>query len=184
MGVNKQTQIFYKHNVTDGAFTGTINDGENTGGYVWRNKADDADLSTTSTTDDGTVGVNKDAGPNVTGIKNVFRQIRKEHEDGEGVKALDAYPATILPLLTFASVDDAKTAIMPSATTDLYDLHCDRQEWALVGDTGLKLTRDHNIENNSSNDAHAVVLEAAIQATNGGWITEGSVVTDSTDHIF
>ena len=129
-------------------------------------------------------GVNKDAGPNVTGIKNVFRQIRKEHEDGEGVKALDAYPATILPLLTFASVDDAKTAIMPSATTDLYDLHCDRQEWALVGDTGLKLTRDHNIENNSSNDAHAVVLEAAIQATNGGWITEGSVVTDSTDHIF
>ena len=168
MGVNKDTKIFYLHNVTEGAFTGTIGTNEaNDVTYTWRNKADDADKVI------------------LDDIGLVFKDIRQEH--GKDPNTKDDYPETILPLIVHASVDAAKAAIFDAAVLTAYDTHCDNVSWALVdGDKGLKMTRDWKIENDPSADGHYAQFKTAMDGrwANDTYLKLGGIMVDSTDHLF
>ena len=168
MGVNKDTKIFYLHNVTEGAFTGTQGTNEASDvTYTYRNKADDADVVYTDE------------------IGLVFWDIRQEH--GKDPNTKDDYPETILPLVVHASVDAAKAAIFDAAVLTAFDTHCDNVQWALVdGDKGLKMTRDWKIEYDASADDHYKQFKDAMDSrwASGTYGLDGAFLVDSTDHIF
>ena len=166
MGVLKNTKIFYLHNVTEGAFTGTKGTNEaNDVTYTWRNKADDADKVI------------------LDDIGLVFKDIRQEH--GKDPNTKDDYPETILPLIVHASVDAAKAAIFDAAVLTAYDTHCDNISWALVDDDkGLKMTRDWKIEYDPSADSHLTQFKTAMDGrwANDTYLKLGGIMVDSTDH--
>ena len=169
MGVNKNTKIFYLHNVTDGAFTGAITTGEEDGEktFTFRNKADDADVVIKWS------------------VNTVFYTIRAEH--GKDPNTKDDYPETILPLIVHASVDAAKAAIFDAAVLTAYDTHCDNVSWALVdGDKGLKMTRDWKIETDPTAESHDTQLKTAMDGrwANDTYLKIGGIITDSDSHLF
>ena len=168
MGVLKDTKIFYLHNVTEGAFTGTQGTNEASDvTYTYRNKADDADKVM------------------LDEIGLVFKDIRQEH--GKNPNTKDDYPETILPLIVHASVDAAKAAIFDAAVLTAYDTHCDNVSWALVdGDKGLKMTRDWKVENDPSADSHLTQFKAAMDSRwdSDTYLKLGGIMVDSTDHLF
>ena len=171
MGVLKDTKIFYLHNVTEGAFTGTVGvapeESKGVKTFTYRNKANDADIE-----------ILDDMGL-------VFKEIRQEH--GKTPNTKDAYPETILPLIVHASADAAKAAIFDAAVLTAYDTHCDNVSWALVdGDKGLKMTRDWKIEMDPTADSHYTQFRNAM---NPRWETyeylkNGGILTDSDSHLF
>ena len=170
MGVLKDTKIFYLHNVTEGAFTGTIGTNEaDDKTFTFRNKADDADIV------------------HLEDIGKVFEEIRQEHGQYPPANTKDAYPETILPLVTHASVDAAKAAIFDAAVLTAYDTHCDNVSWALVdGDKGLKMTRDWKVEMDATADSHYTQFRDAMNPrwTDHEYLKIGGIITDNDVHLF
>jgi len=184
MEINKQTKIYYMHNLTDDAFLkngGSIHISTLTSlkEYYFRRKKDINNLPPP-----GGQIVNSD----------IAHQLEEKYDriDSNSLELVfgkvvvvegyskDPYYKTVLPLITWSSVADAKTKIFPESSIKTLNAHCEKQEWALVdSNTGLKHTYDFKIEYDPALIDHGTQLQSKI---NSEWKKENiNKVTNTID---
>lgn len=144
MGYHKDTKVWYKHDVSEGAFTGTVQVIDDallpSKSFSYADKAGVVHGRNYRLTSDGYSGPLPEE--NTAGNQypwTLYDVWANLHSDGRD------HRKTIFPLKTWGSVADAKADIFNGIYLAKLDEHCDRQEWALEtidGDPALKLTRD------------------------------------------
>ena len=169
MGVNRDTKIFYLHDISEEAFTGIRSIGsDDRTNFQYKNK-------------NGTDRIDR------INIMSVWTRVSEHH--GKNPNTKDPYPETIFPLVTFPSIDHAKDEIFHPELLEQFNIYCDKQEWTLTDNNkGLKQTRDWKIENDPTKDSKYTQFKKTNDyrwsTIPGTYLNIGGILTDSDEHLF